>query len=229
MYVKSTVELVDFMGDDKRACDAARVSLLNDEMESPLFGDEPLGERDRRLIKFLLRERHTSPFEHSFITFRVYAPLPIVAQIMRHRTFSYNQASRRYTSEELEFFDMTGFRKQAEKNLQASTGELIDAVKGEHLSQEVRQHTRKALELYNKMLEEGVCREQARFVLPQSLMARFYMSGNLHNFLKFLFLRDSEHAQKECRDVAKLIRWYLEDIFPETMGLVKELQEQGGN
>ena len=199
------------MGDDRRAAEAARVSLLNDDVLS-----DDLSDKDKRLLAFLMREKHTSPFEHSVVSFRVYAPLPVVAQIMRHRTFSYNQASRRYTAEDVQFFQMGEWRKQAQKNLQCSEDVLeesdpIDAI--------YQAHCRKSFALYEVLLEKGVSREQARFVLPQGLMARFWMTGNLHNFLKFLILRDDEHAQGECREVAGQIKEHLEKLFPETMQL----------
>ena len=211
----SSVELIDHMGDDLRACHAARVSLLRDGDD--LQGNELSG-RDVKLLRFLMEERHTSPFEHSVVTFRVCAPLPVVAQIMRHRTFSYNQSSRRYTSDELQFFDTAEWRQQGAQNLQCSAGSL-DLEKNEQLTARYREHCVKSLELYAQFLELGCSREQARFLLPQSLMARFYMTGNLHNYLRFLILRDSEHAQPECREIAVQMREQLKNIFPVTLQL----------
>lgn len=220
MYAKSTVELIDYMGDDRRAAEAARVSLLNDDATQ--YMPQDLSEKDKRLISFLMKERHTSPFEHSVLSFRIYAPLPVVAQIMRHRTFSYNQASRRYTSEDIEFFDMGTWRKQGAKNLQCSDGDL-DAQMNETLSFMYKSHCLRSLGMYESMIELGASREQARFVLPQSCMARFWMTGNLHNFLKFLLLRDDEHAQPECQEVARLIKEKMEELFPETMQLFESI------
>lgn len=211
----SSVELIDCMGDDQRACHAARASLLNDEIDNP---SEGLSQRDQKLLSFLMKEKHTSPFEHSVISLRVFAPLPVVAQIMRHRTFSYNQASRRYSSEEIEFYDISTFRKQGDKNLQCSDGVLSEEI-NDPLISEYREHMLRSLNLYNLFLGQGVAREQARFLLPQGLMARFWMTGNLHNYLKFLILRDDEHAQPECREVAVAIRSILQEKFPHTMSL----------
>lgn len=222
MFEKSTVELIDHMGDDMRACHAARVSLLNDGDD--LSNNELTG-RDVKLIHFLMREKHTSPFEHSTITFRIHAPLPVVAQIMRHRVFSYNQASRRYTSEQICFFDMADWRKQGEKNLQCSDGKLSDSSAADVIYRGVCES---GLDAYNKLLDMGCSREQARFVLPQGLMARFYMTGNLHNFMKFLILRDDDHAQPECREVAQAIRLYLTQIFPITMNFFDEIVGKKG-
>lgn len=213
LFETSVVELIDHMGDDRRAADAARVSMLSDELEAT-----GLNERDKKLLAFLMREKHTSPFEHSVISFRILAPLPVIAQIMRHRTFSYNQASRRYTSDEILFYEMGAFRKQGAKNLQCSDGDLDFELSGE-LQQVYKSHCLQSLDVYNQLIESGVSREQARFVLPQALMARFWMTGNLHNFLKFLILRDDAHAQAECRDVAIQIKSHLTTLFPETMNL----------
>ena len=94
------VSLIDYMGDDKRAAHAARVSFLKDDIDT----DKEFTDKDKRLINFLLREKHTSPFEHSTITFRLTVPAFIRSQIHRHRTFSYNEASRRYTSDNLSFY-----------------------------------------------------------------------------------------------------------------------------
>lgn len=217
-FSRSSVVLIDWMGDDKRACHAARVSFLKD---SAAVGgeEEELLERDKRLLAFLMREQHTSPFEHSTITFRICAPLPVCAQIMRHRTFSYNQSSRRYTSEDIYFYDCVDWRKQSAKNLQCSDGALEQADTSFEMTEMYREHCERSLKLYNWALARGVSREQARFILPQGLMAEFWMTGNLMNFLKFLKLRDSDHAQLECREVASAIKGELQKIFPETMKL----------
>lgn len=218
MFTTSTVELIDSMGDDRRACEAARVSLLNDAPSG-----DGLSARDERLLEFLMRERHTSPFEHSVATFRICAPLPVVAQIMRHRTFSYNQASRRYTSDDIEFLDVTEWRKQGAKNLQCSDGALGDELAAD-IGAEYREHCARSLELYERALARGCSREQARFLLPQGLMARFWMTGNLHNYLRFLLLRDDAHAQGECREVAREMRRLLTARFPATLSLFARLQ-----
>lgn len=223
-FSESSVELIDHMGDDMRACHAARVSLLRDGDD--LQGNELSG-RDVQLIHFLMREKHTSPFEHSVITFRVHAPLPVVAQIMRHRTFSYNQGSRRYTSDQLEFFNATEWRLQGEKNLQCSAGAL-DPDKSALITERYREHCVSSLNLYWEMIELGCSREQARLLLPQGLMARFYMTGNLHNYLKFLILRDSEHAQPECREIAVQMRAHLKNIFPVTLQFFEDALNNAG-
>ena len=203
------VAYVDHMGNDVRAAEAARVSFANSD-----FGGEELSERDKHLIAFLARENHTSPFEHSVLSVRIKCPLFVRSQIMRHRTFSYNEVSRRYTSENIEFFEFEGLRTQAEKNLQCSTQSLVPSSKG--LLEAMSSHSVASLDLYNRLLESGVAREQARSVLPQSLMTSFIMTGNLLNWIKFLRLRLDEHAQPECRDVAVRVRGILTEYFPHT-------------
>jgi len=210
------VSLIDYMGDDARAAQAARVSFLRDE--DIVMGE--VSEKDRRLISFLIAEQHTSPFEHSTITFRVKVPLYIRAQVMRHRTFSYNEASRRYTSECIEFHIPKELRQQAKKNLQCSTDDIVDL--NDKMVKAMRDHTDSAYRTYQMMLDCGVAREQARAVLPQNMYTTFYMTGSLHNYIKFLKLRLHPHAQPEIQELARAMKDMLSDIFPFTMEAVEE-------
>jgi len=205
------VSLVDNMGDDLRAVHSARVSFLRDDVEH-----RTLSTRDERLIQFLLEEGHTSPFEHSVITFRIRVPLFVRSQIMRHRTFSYNEVSRRYTAEQVEIYVPMELRGQSKSNLQCSEG-IIDQPE---LVTAIQDHMRSSLDLFNALISAGVAREQCRMVLPQSLYTTFWMTGNLHNYIKFLRLRDSEHAQIECRYVAVAIREILSTLYPKTFELI---------
>lgn len=209
-----SVTLVDYMGNDKRAVNAARVSLLNDEIEG---FDNDLDEGDERLLAFLVREQHTSPFEHSSLSVRITCPLFVSKQIMRHRTFSFNEVSRRYTSKGLEFYIPQILRQQAVNNLQCST---VDAVQDNRTALAVYQaQVNTALEAYNQLISAGVCREQARGILPQCLYTEFYMSGNLLNWFKFLRLRLHPHAQPEVQAVAQAILVLLRQYFPVTTSL----------
>lgn len=205
------VSLIDSMGDDLRACHSARVSFLRDDLEK-----QGLTERDVRLIQFLLREGHTSPFEHSVITFKMKVPLFIRAQIMRHRTFSYNEVSRRYTSDEIEFYVPTALRQQSTKNLQCSEGWLSDGMNAVCIDK-MKSHFDASFALYQSLLANGVAREQARIVLPQSMYTTFWMTGNLHNWIKFLRLRNTEHAQLEVRHLAIAIQEILWNLYPATL------------
>lgn len=207
------LSLVDYMGSDKRAVDAARVSFLDDDTQA-----EELDERDTRLLGFLLRERHTSPFEHSVITFRLKVPLYVRAQVMRHRTFSFNEVSRRYTSESIDFHIPQTLRKQAKTNLQCSTDESVD--NADKLLEVYRRSTARAFQEYQVLLDCGVAREQARAILPQNMYTVFYMTGSLHNFIHFLRLRLDSHAQPETRELASAMLGVLRKLYPVTMEAV---------
>jgi thymidylate synthase (FAD) len=209
-----SVSVVDYMGNDKRACHAARVSLLNDDLTG---FDDDLDEGDTRLLAFLAREQHTSPFEHSTYSVRVTCPLFVSKQIMRHRTFSFNEVSRRYTSKGLQFYVPSTLRQQAVKNLQCSTGEAVENNAAAVDLYEAQVQT--ALMTYEGLIEAGVCREQARGILPQCLYTEFYMTGNLLNWFKFLRLRLHPHAQPEVQAVAQAVLAFIRQDFPETARL----------
>ena len=208
------VDVVDVMGNDLRACHAARVSLLNDDTAG---FDAELTERDEKLLGFLAREQHTSPFEHSAYSVRITCPLFVSKQIMRHRTFSFNEVSRRYTSKGLQFYIPEILRRQATRNLQCSTDEEVENLPGVRALYE--QQVKTSLEAYHQLLEEGVCREQARGILPQCLYTEFYMTGNLLNWYKFLRLRLHPHAQVEVQAVARAILEFINEDFPTTTQL----------
>lgn len=207
---KNSVTYIDHMGNDARAAHAARVSFNKANVEAI-----ELTARDEKLISFLATHRHTSPFEHSAFSVAISCALPIRSQIMRHRTFSYNEVSRRYTSEKIEFFDVDSFKKQAHENLQCSTQEDID--NPQYATQIVHEAYDFAYEQYVRLLELGVSREKARFVLPQGIMTSFWMTGNLLNWMKFLSLRLDPHAQEECREIAIACRDLLQQHFPKTI------------
>ena len=205
------IELVQSSGSDNTVVQAARVSFINYE-EFKEFEPE-LSSRDKRLINYLAENNHTSPFEHNSITFRIKVPLFVRSQIMRHRTFSYNEVSRRYTSEKIEIWEPRRLRSQSDTALQCSDGDLDDELALEAYRESVAQ----SLKAYCKLIERGVARELARCVLPESTYTTFYMTGNLHNWIKFLKLRLDSHAQPETQVVASLIKEQLEELFPVSM------------
>ncbi len=208
----SDVRLINMMGTDRTAVESARVSFSSDDFLG--FQDEPLDEKDEKLLSFLIKSGHTSVHEHSVLTFRITCPLYISKQIMRHRTFSYNEISRRYTSKDMEFFVPHHFRRQAEKNLQCSTQEgVADHLQAVALYEDAIKQAKK---VYDQLLKLGVCREQARGVLPNCMYTSFYMTGNLNNWFKFLKLRLDAHAQEEVRVVAFEIKRVITEYFPVT-------------
>lgn len=198
------VGLIDHLGNETTIVNAARVSFgkLKSEME----------EKDVALLHYLIENQHTSPLEHLVFTFSVHCPLFIRGQWHRHRTWSYNEISRRYTEIDLEFYTPSALRQQAETNRQASVDspDFDDAA----MREEIRAHNMKSLDLYNSLLEKGVCREQARGVLPQNMMVTFWGTVDLNNLLHFLELRDSEHAQWEIRQYAAAIKKLIKPIIP---------------
>lgn len=198
-----SVEYIEHMGSDLTIVNAARVS----------FGAEKkaLDEKDVKLINYLMKHNHTSPFEHCSITMRFVVPLFIRSQHHRHRTWAYNEISRRYTSVDMKFYEPKAFRTQHKSNRQASNDELVNPALASKwvgigfntASEAVRVHNERSMDLYNAMISSGVCREQARGVLPQNLYTEYYGTVNLHNLLKFISLRSHEGAQWEIQRVAK--------------------------
>ena len=198
------IGLVDRLGTETSIVNAARVSFgkIRTEMD----------ERDAALVRYLIKNHHTSPLEHVVFTFLVHCPLFIRSQWHRHRTWSYNEISRRYTDVDIEFYTPPELREQAESDRQASRP-------AEHLDQAackalIEEHHKRSLDLYHKLLEQGVCREQARGVLPQDMMTTFWATVDLNNLLKFLELRDSDHAQWEIREYAIAIKKLIKPDFP---------------
>jgi len=217
-----TVELVDHMGSDLTIVNAARVS----------FGKHKniLGEKDEKLIKYLVKNRHTSTFEHNVITYRFVVPLFVRSQHHRHRTWSYNEISRRYTDVDLKFYEPKSFRTQHQTNRQASNldnliNPLIDPHKitgGNHADYLVSTHHQKSVRLYYKLLEAGICREQARGVLPQNMYTQYYGTTNLNNLMKFIDLRQHVGAQWEIQCVASACLEIAHSLWPVAVTSFRE-------
>ena len=222
------VDYVSHMGSDLTVVNSARVS----------FGvqKEELDNKDKKLINYLIKHRHTSTLEHNLVTYRFCVPLYIRSQHHRHRTWSYNEISRRYTDVDLRFYEPEAFRTQHKSNRQASNAEeLIDPdigcyIPGENklyktsVSNALRVHHSDCLALYNKMIEAGVCREQARGILPQNLYTEYYGTVNLSNLLKFIDLRTHDGAQWEIQKVAEACLEIATDLFPETVGAYRRIR-----
>lgn len=198
------VGLVDHLGDEIVIVNAARVSFgkIKQRMDAS----------DVQLLHYLLENKHTSPMEHLVFTFSVHCPLFVRSQWHRHRTWSYNEISRRYTEIDLELYLPVRLRRQADNNRQASVDD--PAFDGTEIVAAMRGHHERSLELYNQLLASGVCREQARGVLPQNMMTTFWATVDLNNLLHFLELRDSEHAQWEIRQYAVAIKKLVKPLIP---------------
>jgi thymidylate synthase (FAD) len=222
---KGFVELVDAVGDDLTVVNSARVSFGKHKSE--------LDKKDKKLIKYLIKHKHTSTLEHCFVTFRVKVPLFVRSQHHRHRTWSYNEISRRYTDFDIQFYEPEAFRTQHESNRQASNADdLINPVVAcppmtvweRNADEAVRLHNKTANEMFNNLINAGVCREQARAVLPQSMYTEYYASANLNNILKFIDLRTHEGAQWEIQEMAKGMLKIIEKLYPVTVGAYREIR-----
>jgi thymidylate synthase (FAD) len=206
------VQYVDHMGSDLTVINSARVS----------FGVEKkkLNQRDKKLINYLIKHRHTSTLEHCSISYKFVVPLFIRSQHHRHRTWSYNEISRRYTDVNIEFYEPKAFRTQHESNRQASNfeGQINPVLScGSDCDDMVSLHHQMSLDLYNKMMEAGVCREQARGVLPQNMYTQYYGTTNLSNLMKFIDLRTHDGAQWEIQRVAEACLEIAKELFPVTI------------
>ena len=191
------VRVVDYMGSDESIVQAARISYGK--------GTKKVSQ-DRGLIRYLLRHRHTTPFEMCDIKLHVRVPMDCWRQWIRHRTASVNEYSTRY-SEAIDAAQRTAkdeWREQSESNRQGS-GALIEPEAGEVLSQREEQLHTLARQVYNERLAAGVAREQARKDLPLATYTEAYWKTNLHNLLHFVELRYDDHAQEEIRKYAQVL------------------------
>ena len=198
------VRLVDTMGDDSSIVQAARVSYGS--------GTKTTRE-DAGLIRYLMRHRHTTPFEMCEIKLHIKCPIFIARQWLRHRTANVNEMSGRYSVIEDEFWVPSEIRSQSGDNLQA-TFDVIENHGGHIHSMKMAMGA--SYGVYRAELEAGVCREQARAVLPQSMYTQFYWKIDLHNLLHFLRLRIDSHAQKEIRVFAEAIADVVREWVPVT-------------
>lgn len=216
------ISLVQCMGTDLTIVNAARVSFGVEKSE--------LDDRDKKLIKYLVSHKHTSTLEHNFATFIIEVPLFIRSQHHRHRTWSYNEISRRYTDYDMKFYFPSSFRMQSKSNRQASTDDLVDpsiftGFGGEGKASEIiREHCSDSLELYEKLIKGGVSREQARMILPQNLYTKYYASANLNNILKFIDLRLHEGAQWEIQQLARGMLEIIVNVWPYATNVYRDLR-----
>lgn len=219
------VDYVSHMGSDLTVVNSARVSFGVEKDE--------LDDKDRKLINYLIKHRHTSTLEHNLLTFRFTVPLYVRSQHHRHRTWSYNEISRRYTDVNIQFYEPKAFRTQHKSNRQASNADEVvnpvvyrfeDGGTGERASSLISGHHEHSLRLFEDLISSGVCREQARGVLPQNLYTEYYGTVNLSNLLKFVDLRTHEGAQWEIQKVAEACLDIATDLFPETVGAYRRIR-----
>ena len=222
------VELVDYMGSDLTVVNSARVSFGKHK--------DGLDARDEKLISYLIKNKHTSTLEHNVVTFRFCVPLFVRSQHHRHRTWSYNEISRRYTDIDIRFYEPKSFRTQHESNRQASNEETNDPLisyprqsfAAMSAAAAVIEHGRISLSLYERLVEAGVCREQARGVLPQNMYTEYYGTVNLNNLLKFIDLRIHSGAQWEIQQVAKACLEIVTQLWPISVTSYRKIRGNTG-
>ena len=184
--------------------DCARVSNMKNQ------GTDAVG-----LLKYLIKHKHWSPFEMVNLCVEIETSRAISAQFMRHRSFSFQEFSQRYS--EVVEFEPVDLRKQAETNRQSSTESMNESETDTIL----REALTDAEWSYKELISKGVSRETARMILPMTAKTTFYMNGTLRSWLHFLEVRNHSHAQKEAQDIAIEIEKIILDQFPTIMGAVK--------
>ena len=215
------VTYVNHMGDDLSVVNAARVSFgkKSDYMPRVHNGEaKVLQHKDDRLIKYLAKHKHKSPFNHTFTTFHVKAPVFVARQLVKHEYMPWNEISRRYVDSEPEFYVPDVWRGRSADKKQGSEGEVKS-------NANVFYYNTKALMIYNQQLNEGVSPEQARMHLPQSMMTEWYWSGTLYAFAKMCGLRLKEDTQAETRIVAEKIEDVMIKLYPISWEALRMYEE----
>lgn len=220
-----SVEYIQHVGSDLMVANAARVSFDKESEweKNGKFGgtDQDLSVRDEKLIKYLATHKHTSPFNHSFITVRVKAPIFVARQLVKHKFMPWNEVSRRYVDDEPEFYKPEYWRAKADNVKQGSSYDEVNGVSFLRVDYGsaglFEDYLGLALDNYKHLLAQGVCAEQARMVLPQNMMTTWYWSGTLGAYCDMLRLRLDPHTQAESRIVAEKIRDILQPHFPVSL------------
>ena len=204
--------LIDHMGSDISVVNAARVSFgKKSGWASFKSGDAHRGvlhDKDRKLIHYLAEHKHLSPFGHCFASFHIKAPIFVARQLVKHKFLRWNEISRRYVDDGISFYYPEVWRSKATDKKQGSGPALAD--------QEINLGTTHTVvaQLYNSLLDRGVCPEQARMVLPQSTMTEWYWSGSLDAFADMCNLRTTDETQYETRLAATLLSNKMLKLFP---------------
>ncbi len=212
-------EFVDKMGTDKTVVDAARVSFSKRtqwERNIPSTGIYELSDRDKKLINYLATHNHWSPFGHCSISLHIGAPVFVARQLVKHQVgLTWNEVSRRYVDHPPEFYSPDTWRGRPVDKKQGSSDETVVWLsREERVGSEVHKVTRHAAETYARMITAGVSPEQARMVLPQSMMTEWYWSGTLYAFARVCNLRCKDDTQEETREIAWKIDEIAKKYFP---------------
>ena len=200
------VDLIDSMGSDLTVVNAARVSFNKTS--------STLDDKDIKLINYLAKHNHWSPFSHCFLQFRVKAPIFIARQLAKHQVgLSWNEVSRRYVDSEPEFYEPDTWRGKPENVKQGSDGEAKSQYFPNLYLGDV---TELALNNYDKMIVQGVAPEMARMVLPQNMYTEWYWSGSLYAFSRVCQLRLDKASQSEVQEIAIKLSAHCWSLFPHS-------------
>ena len=213
---------VDHMGTDERIVEAARISY-----KSPSKGPE----QDQKLINYLWKNKHTSPFEMCKITLNIKMPIFVMRQYVRHRMQNLNEVSARYTELPNEFYIPKSWRPQDTKNKQQSldVGDWDPMMRDGPFggweypysemsaTEALKKHCEYSYQIYQDLIYAGVAREMARMVLPINIYTEIYTCWDLKNLLHFIALRDDSHAQAEIQEYSKAIKSIVKELFPWTL------------
>ena len=218
---KGFVQYVTHMGDDLTVVNAARVSFHKEsewDYERDWRGvvlEQSLLERDRKLIHYLAKHRHWTPFAHPQITLRIKAPISIRTQLFKHKVgFVENEVSRRYVSDTPEVYDPV-WRKAPTDGATQGSGDFVSEGMSE-MSEIATDCMKKAIRTYEMLLDRGIAPEQARFVLPQGTYTEWWWTGSLAGYARVHGLRSDPHAQWEVREYAAAIDKVIAPLFPES-------------
>jgi len=218
-----SVSLIDYMGDDISVVNAARVSF-NKRSEYEHYIENPtLPEKDAKLIKYLAKHNHWTPFAHTCLSFRIKAPIFVARQLVKHQVGGvWNEVSRRYVDDEPEFFFPDVWRGKPVNAKQGSSGVVeniwwIPEDSYYSVQEGVKEITQYSLNRYKRMIQEGVAPEQARMVLPQNTMTEWIWTGSLPFFTRVIALRTDPHTQQETQEVAKRLKEEIPKCFEHSL------------
>lgn len=227
--VDMNVDYVDHMGSDLTVVNAARVSFDKEsDWETYLNSKNNVGtklsERDSKLISYLAKHNHWSPFAHTSVQFRIKAPIFVARQLVKHQVGGvWNEVSRRYVDSEPEFYiPKHVWRLRAENKKQGSADEYVDEDTSVFVQTDVEKLTQQCLATYEFMLNCKIAPEQARMILPQNTMTEWYWTGSLMFFARVCKQRLDPHAQQETREIAELINTHMQKLFPVSWAALME-------
>ena len=211
------VELIDVMGNDLSVVNAARVSYAKVK--------EEFDKSDEKLIKYLAEHNHWSPFAHTFLSFRIEAPIFVARQLVKHQIgLVWNEESRRYIDSPPTLHKIKQWREKPKNSKQGSGDQIVI---DNQLFNQIQMHNQNALLLYDKLIQANIAPEQARAVLPLNTYTNWIWSGTLNAFARVCKLRLDDHAQKETRDIAQAINVCCLDSFPISWKYLNEEKDNG--